>query len=90
VQSVVDRGPCKNLTHVNLNETKVSDAVLAQLKDCKNLTIVNVQKTKVTAAGVDKLKKALPQCKIEWDVRLHPSQPHDLTLANGLGCLRPL
>jgi hypothetical protein len=26
-----------------------------------------LKKTKVTAAGIDKLKQALPDCKIEWD-----------------------
>jgi eukaryotic-like serine/threonine-protein kinase len=29
---------CKNLTHLNLQETQVSDAGLAYFKDCKNLT----------------------------------------------------
>jgi hypothetical protein len=26
-----------------------------------------LQKTKVTLAGIEELRKALPQCKIEWD-----------------------
>jgi hypothetical protein len=58
---------CKNLINVYLNDTNVSDVTLAQLQDCKNLALVKVQKTKVTAAGIDKLKKAFPECKIEWD-----------------------
>jgi hypothetical protein len=40
---------------------------LARLGACKNLKILNVAKTKVTAAGIDKLTKALPKCRIEWD-----------------------
>jgi serine/threonine protein kinase/Leucine-rich repeat (LRR) protein len=63
---------CKSLTLLNLNETKVSDAVLAQLADCKELTEVQVLKTKLTAAGIDKLRKALPQCKIAWDGVIDP------------------
>jgi hypothetical protein len=37
------------------------------LKDCKNLTHLALQKTKVAAAKIEELKKALPQCKFEWD-----------------------
>ena len=33
----------------------------------QDLELLNLRRTKLTAAGIDKLKKALPQCKIEWD-----------------------
>ena len=44
-----------------------SDAGIKHLAGPTNLAAINLQKTKVTAAGIDELKKALPQCKIEWD-----------------------
>jgi hypothetical protein len=40
---------------------------LAYFVDCKNLMQLSLQKTKVTAAMIEKLRKALPRCKIEWD-----------------------
>ena len=56
------------LTKVRASENQqLTDAGLANFKDCKNLDELNLQKTNVTAAGIDKLKKALPNCKIEWD-----------------------
>ena len=30
-------------------------------------TMADLMKQKVTAAGIDELKQALPQCRIEWD-----------------------
>ena len=33
----------------------------------QRITFLSLTKTKITAAGIDGLKKALPQCKIEWD-----------------------
>jgi hypothetical protein len=54
-----------NLESLELRGTQVSDAGLANFKSLKNLTHIQLQKTKVTAAGIDELKKALPQCKIE-------------------------
>ena len=57
----------KKLTTLVLFSTQVSDAGLAQLAGCKNLKMLALKKTKVTAAGIDKLRQALPDCKIEWD-----------------------
>ena len=57
----------KELTHLFLHATQVGDAGLAHLKSCTNLTTLTLQKTKVTAQGIDDFKKALPNCKIEWD-----------------------
>ena len=58
---------CKYLGNLQLGGTRVTDAGLASLYDFKSMRQLNVQKTKVTAAGIDALKKALPQCRIEWD-----------------------
>ncbi len=45
--------------------TKVSD--LSPIQECKSLITLEIKSTKVTAAGVAALRKALPNCKIEWD-----------------------
>ncbi len=59
---------CKNLARLDLNWcTQVSNAGVAHFIDCKTLSSINLLKTKVNATGIDELKKALPQCKIEWD-----------------------
>ena len=58
---------CKSLTYLNLNSTPVSDAGMVHFKDCKGLLNVSLLKTRVTAAKIEELKKALPQCRIEWD-----------------------
>ena len=54
----------KQLTSLNLDNTKVTDAGLKELKDLKQLTSLNLYATKVTDDGVADLQKALPGCKI--------------------------
>ncbi len=54
--------PLRVLTCFN---TQVSN--LSPLEDCRNLKSLNVTGTKVTPASVAALKKALPNCKIEWN-----------------------
>ncbi len=56
-----------NLNHLNLGGTAVTDAGLAHLAGLDKLQILYLGKTGVTAAGVQKLAKALPKCRIEWD-----------------------
>jgi serine/threonine protein kinase len=46
---------------------KVDDAGLDELATCRALTSVDVRGTAVTGDGVERLAKALPYCKIEWD-----------------------
>jgi hypothetical protein len=58
---------CENLWYLSIQNTQVTDAGLGHLTGCKNLKGLNLQKTKVSAVGVEKLKAALPKCKIEWD-----------------------
>jgi hypothetical protein len=58
---------CENLSTLYLQATQVTAAGISTLKDCKNLKYLVLRKTTVTAAGIDELRKALPQCKIEWD-----------------------
>jgi serine/threonine protein kinase/Leucine-rich repeat (LRR) protein len=58
---------CKDLEELRLNNTQVTDDGLTPFLDCKKLTLLKVKQTKVTAAKIDELRKALPQCRIEWD-----------------------
>ena len=54
------------LTRLNLDNTAITDAGLKQLEALKILTTLNVRETQVTAAGVAALKKALPNCVVEF------------------------
>src|SRR5205807_1717360 len=56
---------CKSLSDISISDTQITDEGLAYFKDCKNLVHLELQRTMVTAAGIEKLKKVLPQCRIE-------------------------
>ena len=59
---------CKGLFVLDLGGCpRVSDASVEYLAKLDKLINVKLTGTKVTAAGVAKLKKALPNCKIDWD-----------------------
>ena len=57
----------KQVKRLSLAGSGLSDSGIKRLVGLTNLTALNLQKTKVTPAGIDELKKALPQSKIEWD-----------------------
>ena len=57
----------KSMWHLQLRDTGITDAGLGHLVGLDKLTDLRLGKTKVTKAGAEKLAKALPQCKIEWD-----------------------
>lgn len=60
----------KNLTSLNLGSTpQLDDASVEHLKKLTNLTDLNLVQTKLTAAGLAELKQALPNCKIETDIK---------------------
>ena len=52
---------------------KITDAGLGNLYGLKNLVSLRLNTTQVTQTGIDKLQKALPNCKIEWN----PMRPND-------------
>jgi mono/diheme cytochrome c family protein len=54
-----------NLEYLNLYGTQVTDAGLANLEGLKNLRSLYVWQSKVTDGGVDKLKKAIPEARID-------------------------
>jgi Leucine-rich repeat (LRR) protein len=55
----------KTLTALNLDgNAGITDRALPVLESLTGLATLNVTKTKITAAGLDRLKKALPNCEI--------------------------
>lgn len=65
---VKDLSPLRDMPLINLNCTNapVDDACLEQLKGCKNLQSLLLKGTNVTMAGIEELKNAVPNCRIEW------------------------
>ena len=55
----------KKLTHLDLDNTKITDAGLKELKGLGTLRTLRIGNTKVTDQGVTELQKSLPKCKIE-------------------------
>ena len=53
------------LEGLRLGFAQVTDAGLAHLKGLANLVVINLEDTKVTDVGIAKLRKALPNCKLE-------------------------
>jgi hypothetical protein len=63
---LTDLGALKSLRYLDLSVTVVTDAGLEILAAQKNLKHIDLGSTpKVTAAGVAKLRKALPDCRID-------------------------
>jgi formylglycine-generating enzyme required for sulfatase activity/predicted Ser/Thr protein kinase len=52
------------LGELNLRGSRITDAGLSQLQTLKNLRKLNVSGTQVTTGEVEKLKHALPKCRI--------------------------
>ena len=57
---------CQSVGRLVLRGTKVADADLEHLRNVRGLTFVDLTNTSVTAGGVEKLKSALPECRVEW------------------------
>lgn len=55
------------LEYLGLTNCPITDDGLTHLANVKRLRGVGLRGTKVTTAGVEKLTKALPECRIEWD-----------------------
>jgi hypothetical protein len=49
-----------------LDNTRVTNAGLVQLKGLSKLTWLNLNNTQVTDAGVRELQESLPNCKINF------------------------
>lgn len=70
-----------NLEYLNLYGTQVTDAGLSNLEGMKNLKSLYLWQSKVTDAGVDKLKKALPNTRIDNGWKEPATQPTTTTAA---------
>jgi Leucine-rich repeat (LRR) protein len=57
----------KQLKRLSLAGSGLSDTGIRHLEGLTSLESLDLRKTKVTAAGIERLQKALPQCKIDWD-----------------------
>jgi hypothetical protein len=53
---------------LRLDHTSVSDLGLQCLEEIPELEHVTLKNTKVTAEGVETLKRALPNCRVDWPV----------------------
>jgi hypothetical protein len=54
------------LTWISLQKTKVTDAGVARLAALTNLKHLDLRETGVSWEGVNALKRALPDCDIEY------------------------
>ena len=57
----------RQLSVLHLNYTQVTDDDVEHLLVFDKLTFLSLLRTKVTAQGVAQLKKALPNCDIQWE-----------------------
>ena len=69
--SITDKGikelvNLKNLKHLNLYDTNISDESIDALSSIKTLKVLYLWKTKISESGIEKLKKKLPNTKIEY------------------------
>ena len=59
------------LRRLGLAETSLTDSGLAQLEKGSQLQELWLAATNVSAMKVEKLRKAMPNCKIEWEPATH-------------------
>ncbi len=59
----------KELTLLSLSGTQFDDAGVEHFKKLTKLTSLHLVQNKLTSAGLAELRKALPDCKIETDVK---------------------
>jgi len=64
-----------NLEVLTLSQTQVTDAGLLPLTKLPKLNDVDLTGTNVTQAGADKLKRALPNCRVRFQVAPPESEP---------------
>ena len=55
------------LANLTLSQSSVVDIDIKHLATLNGLATLNLRGTRITPAGVAALKKALPNCKIDWD-----------------------
>jgi len=60
------------LDFLELNGTQVTDAGLEHLKGLKELGFLHLHGTRVTEEGSEELRKALPDCHVDWAEKAGP------------------
>ncbi len=63
-KTVSDLGSLRSLQFLSLTATNVTDADLEQLSRLVGLEVLYLNDTRTTAQGRDKLRKALPNCRV--------------------------
>lgn len=59
---------CQNMSSLDLELCPaITDASVELISRFEKLTTLSVKGTKLTSSGVEKIRKALPKCKITWD-----------------------
>jgi Leucine-rich repeat (LRR) protein len=56
----------KQLKRLSLAGSSISDAAIQHLEGLTNLEMLDLSRTKITQAGVERLRKALRACTIQW------------------------
>ncbi len=63
---VVSLSKHTQLRQLNVSENSLSDACVPHLASIKTLSVLVISETNITKQGLERLKAALPKCKIIW------------------------
>lgn len=63
------------LETLNISNTSIDDGAIRSLSQLKNLTTLNVHGTNISSLGIDRLRLALPNCRLFHGVRV--GEPSD-------------
>lgn len=66
-RALYDLSKCRELQHLDMERTAISDAGLKYLYGMPNLRYLNLKRAPVSKAAVQQLSAALPTCLIEWE-----------------------
>ena len=73
----------KSVEELDLGDTGVTDATLDQLQQNKRLKVLAVSGTKVTAEGLDRFRKARPDCRLLWSPKFKDVKSEEDTRLTG-------
>jgi hypothetical protein len=64
-----------DLTHLGLDGTVITDKSIPVVTSFKSLKYLNISDSNMTKAGISRLRKALPDCRVESKPKPRPSLP---------------
>ena len=73
----------KNLEELDLGDTAISDAILDQLQKHARLKVLAVSGTNVTAEGLDRFRRARPDCRLLWSPKFKDVKSEEDTRLTG-------